>query len=144
MSASPVSRRALAVIRAFAEALFSTPDGAPPAGRLDWLTAELDDYLDKAGARARLVFGLSLFAVAWVAPLLIFKWPTLTRLDRLTRIRALERMEASFLSAAVLAVKAFLCVVYYEHPDVQREVGHVGHATFPMALAAAPAAEGAK
>ena len=34
----------------------------------------------------------------------------------------------------MLAVKAFLCVVYYEHPEVQREVGHVGPATFPMEL----------
>jgi hypothetical protein len=43
-------------------------------------------------------------------------------------------MEASFASAPILAVKAFLCVVYYEHPDVQRECRHVGRATFPMRL----------
>lgn len=136
MSAVALSPTVLARIRAFAEALFSTAEGAPPADRLDWLTREFDDYLVKAGGRARFILTLALWAVAWLAPVMVGRLPTLTRLDRPTRIRALERMEASFLSAAVLAVKAFLCVIYYEHPDVQREVGYVGHATFPMALEA--------
>lgn len=131
-----ISPTVLARVRAFAEALFSTAEGAPPAERLDWLTREFADYLVKAGGRARLILSLALFAVSWLAPLMVDEWPTIVRLDRLTRIRALERMEASFLSAAVLAVKAFLCVIYYEHPDVQREVGYVGAATFPMALEA--------
>lgn len=134
MSAVAISPTVLVRIRAFAEALFSTPDGAPPADRLDWLTREFADYLVKAGGRARFIITLALFAVSWFAPLMVDEWPTIARLDRLTRIRALERMEASFLSAAVLAVKAFLCVIYYEHPDVQREVGYVGRATFPMPM----------
>lgn len=121
-------------LRAFAEALFSTADGPPPAERLDWLMAEMEDYLDLAGPTARFVFSLALTVVAWVAPLFVFSLPTLGRLELPRRVRALHRMEASFASAPVLAVKAFLCVVYYEHPDVQRECGHVGRATFPMRL----------
>lgn len=121
-------------LRPFAEALFSTAEGPPPASRLDWLMGEMEDYLDVAGPAARFVFTLALTVVAWVAPLFLFAFPTLGRLELPERVRALHRMEASFASAPVLAVKAFLCVVYYEHPDVQRECGHVGRATFPMRL----------
>ncbi len=121
-------------LRAFAEALFSTEAGPPPAARIDWLMVEMDDYLLRAGPAARFIFGLSLWVVTLLSPVFIRRLPTLASLDVPERIDALTRMEESFASAPVLAVKAFLCVVYYEHPDVQREVGHVGHATFPMEL----------
>ena len=121
-------------LRAFAEALFSTEAGPPPATRLDWLMVEMDDYLLRAGPAARFVFGLSLWVVTLLSPVFIRRLPTLASLDVPERIDALTRMEESSASAPVLAVKAFLCVVYYEHPDVQREVGHVGPATFPMEL----------
>ncbi len=121
-------------LRAFAEALFSTAEGPPPAARLDWLMAEMEDYLDAAGPAARFVFTLALTVVAWVSPLFIGAFPTLARLEVADRVRALTRMEESFASAPILAVKAFLCVVYYEHPEVQRECGHLGRATFPMSL----------
>ena len=106
----------------------------PPAARIDWLMVEMDDYLLRAGPAARIIFGLSLWVVTLLSPVFIRRLPTLASLDVPERIDALTRMEESFASAPVLAVKAFLCVVYYEHPDVQREVGHVGHATFPMEL----------
>lgn len=121
-------------LRAFAEALFSDGQNAPPEGRMDWLMAQMADFLSRAGPMARFVFSLSLGVVTLFAPLLIIRFPTLSRLDVPTRVRALTRMEESFASAPVLAVKAFLCTVYYEHPDVQREIGHVGHATFPARL----------
>lgn len=121
-------------LRAFAEALFSTEAGPPPAARIDWLMVEMDDYLLRAGPAARFVFGLSLWVVTLLSPVFIRRLPTLASLDVPERIDALTHMEESFASAPVLAVKAFLCVVYYEHPDVQREVGHVGPATFPMEL----------
>ena len=119
-------------LRAFAEALFSTEAGPPSPDRMDWLMREMDGYLQLAGPGARLIFGLALFAVAWLSPLFVYRLPTLRLLEVPQRVEALTRMEASFASAPVLAVKAFLCVVYYEHPDVQREVGHVGPSTFPM------------
>jgi hypothetical protein len=126
----------LTAIRAFAAALFSTEAGPPPDARLDWLVGEMADYLHRAGGRARLVFRLSLFAVTWLSPLFIGVWPTLRRLSVPARVQALTKMEASFAAAPVLAVKAFLCVVWYEHPEAQREVGYVGHATFPMKVSA--------
>lgn len=119
-------------LRAFAEALFSTEAGPPSSDRMNWLMREMKDYLQRAGPAARLIFGLALFAVAWLAPLFVYRLPTLRSLEVPQRVEALTRMEESFASAPVLAVKAFLCVVYYEHPDVQREVGHVGPSTFPM------------
>lgn len=121
-------------LQAFAEALFSTEAGPPPAARITWLMGEMEDYLHRAGPAARFVFFAALLAVAVFSPLLIWRFPTLASLDVAERIDALTRMEESFAAAPVLAVKAFLSVVYYEHPDVQREVGHVGHSTFPMEL----------
>ena len=121
-------------LRAFAEALFSTEAGAPSTERIDWLMKEMEEYLQLAGPAARVIFGLALFAVTWLSPLFIRRLPTLRNLDLAERVEALTRMEESFASAPVLAVKAFLCVVYYEHPDVQREIGHVGPSTFPMRL----------
>jgi hypothetical protein len=122
------------MLRAFAEALFSSETGAPPAARIDWLMKEMDDYLQRAGPGARFIFGISLLVVGVLAPLMIGRFPTLEGLEVDERVKALTRMEESFAAAPVLAVKAFLCVVYYEHPDVQREVGHVGPSTFPMGL----------
>ena len=121
-------------LRAFAEALFSTEAGPPAAERLDWLMKEMEEYLLLAGPGARVIFGLALFAVAWLSPLFIRRLPTLRSLEVTERVEALTRMEESFAAAPVLAVKAFLCVVYYEHPDVQREMGHVGPSTFPRDL----------
>jgi hypothetical protein len=121
-------------LRAFAEALFSNEAGAPPAARMDWLMGEMADYLHRAGPAARFVFGLSLYAVSVLAPLFIWRFPTLRTLELADRVDALTHMEESKLAAPVLAVKAFLSVVYYEHPDVQREAGHVGPSTFPMEL----------
>lgn len=138
---SSVSPRMLSALRSFAEALFSTADGPPPAERLDWVTREMEDYLVRAGSRARLIFRLALFAVMWLAPLFVGALPTLRRLSVPKRVEALTKMEESFAAGAVLAVKAFLCVVWYEHPDVQRDVGYVGRGTFPMALPASSSVE---
>lgn len=116
----------LSQIRAVSEAVFATEAGPPPAARLDWLVGEMEDYLVRAGSRARLIFRLALFAVSVVAPLFARRLPPFTALDVATRVKGLHAMEESFASAPVLAVKAFLCVLWYEHPEVQAEVGYVG------------------
>lgn len=118
-------------LRAVAEAVFADEQGPPPAARLDWALAEFEDFLALAGSRARLVLRAALLAVTVLAPLFVRALPPLRRLPVAKRVLALERMEASFASAAVLAVKAFLCVLYYEHPEVQREVGYVGRGHDP-------------
>lgn len=111
---------------AVAEAVFSTTEGPPPGERLTWLKDELEDFLARAGSQTRLILRLALLAITIVAPLLILRLPTLGRLAVHDRVRALARMEDSALSAPVLAVKALLCILYYEHPDAQAEVGFDG------------------
>ncbi len=116
----PRRRRAL---RAIAEAVFSGPAGAPPPARLDWLLDDLDDLFTRSGARARGVSRLMIFAVSVLAPLMVWRpWP-FHRLALATRIRALGRLEDSVLSAPILALKAMLCIVWYEHPDSAAAVG---------------------
>ncbi len=109
-----------------AEALFTTEDGPPPADRLDWLVDDLDDMMALTGARGKRVFGLCLFAVSVVAPLLVFRFLPYRFLSSATRMRALERMERSPFGLAVFGAKALLCIVYYEHPDSARMIGYDG------------------
>jgi hypothetical protein len=117
----------LAAARALAEAIFSTESGPPPSARLDWLVVELDDFMGRAGARTRLVLGLSIFAISWLAPLLSLRFRTIRRLSLPARIQALERLERSHAALPLLATKAILSVLYYEHPDAAREIGFDGH-----------------
>jgi hypothetical protein len=123
-----VRARTLRRLRVVAEAVFSTEHGAPPAARLDWLLAELEDFLARAGSRTRGVLGLAVFAVTVLAPLFAGHLPPLGRLPLRERARALTLLERSRFGAPVLAVKALLCVLYYEHPDAAREVGFDGAA----------------
>lgn len=120
-----VAPRLLRGLVAIAEATFSTAEGPPPRARLEWLERELEDFLARAGTQTRLVLGLAALALAVVAPLLLLRFVPLRKLAVKERIRALARMEDTF-GAPVLAVKALLCVLYYEHPDVQAEVGFDG------------------
>jgi hypothetical protein len=125
-----VSRRLLARIRSIAEAVCWGPRGAPDADRLDWLVADAEDFLAHAGPRTRLVIGISVAAVCWLAPLFIGRF-RLTRLALRERMRALAALEQSQLSAPLFATKAFLSLLYYEHPDAQREVGFDGSCLVP-------------
>jgi hypothetical protein len=125
-SASGATPGTLRAARAIAEAIFATESGPPPADRLDWLMRELDDFLGRAGGRARVLLGLSIFAVSWLAPLLSFKVRPLRTLALPARIDALERLERSRAAMPLLAIKAILSVLYYEHPDAAREIGFDG------------------
>lgn len=117
-----VSKRTIARARAVAEALFLTRDGPPPGDRLDWLARELEDFLARSGSRSRLVVGFALFVIGVLAPLLSLRLVSLARMPVLERARCLARLEDTF-GAPVLAVKAMLSVLYYEHPDAARFVG---------------------
>ncbi|MCC6875226.1 MAG: hypothetical protein IT378_13045 [Sandaracinaceae bacterium] len=114
--------RSLAAARAIAEALFQR-EVPPPRARLDWMAHELGDFLGNVSLRARWVFRLSVFALTWIGPLVILRLPPLARLDLQTRARVLDGVEGTPLSLALLAVKAILCIIYFEHPDSAREIG---------------------
>ena len=107
--------------RAVAEALFSTEAGAPDAERLDWVAHDLMDFMARSAGRARLILRLALFALTFVAPLFVFMPVPLTWLSRERRVRALERMESSPLGPAALAVKAILCMLWFEHETTRVE-----------------------
>jgi hypothetical protein len=127
-----VSARTIATVRAIAEAIFCTRIGPPEAARLDWIADELEDFLGRVGPDARFVYSLLVAVTARMAPLFVGR---VTRLDRLPlgdRIRALDAMERRF-GEPLLAVKAILCLVYYEHPDAAREVGFDGQCRLPRA-----------
>jgi hypothetical protein len=108
--------------RAVAEAMFHREQGAPPRDRLDWLCADFEDFVERAGPRAELLMRGALMVAMWVAPLSIGKRPPLSRLDVAERCRALEAVEHTKMGLAVLALKAILCTIYYEHPDALAEI----------------------
>lgn len=122
-----VGERTLGVIRALAESIFATEQGPPPAERLDWVRDEMEDFLARAGAQSRVVYQLSLLAVSVLAPALIGKpGSSLARLPLDERTRALVKLEHGPFAPTLLAAKAMLCVVYYEHPDAAADAGYDG------------------
>ncbi len=124
--------RFTAALRAFAEALFAGPEGPPPAARLDWLQAEVLDVVARADPGIRFLLRFCLFAVSLIAPLCVFRLGPLRRLELPLRVRALERFERGFLAGPLLILKAMLCLLYYEHPDVAREVGAADYGRLPV------------
>jgi hypothetical protein len=108
--------------RVFAEALFATESGPPPADRLDWAMRELDDYLEHGGPRVELIVRGGLALATWAAPPLVMKAPPLARLSLEERQVALDRLEHTPAGLPLFALKATLCFVWYEHPDVLREL----------------------
>jgi hypothetical protein len=109
--------------RAFAEAMFASEEGPPPESRLDWAMRELDDFLDHGGPRVELIFRGGLALGTWAAPPLLAKAPPLARLDVRERQIALDKLEHTPAGLPMLAVKAMLCIIWYEHPETLREIG---------------------
>jgi predicted outer membrane lipoprotein len=109
--------------RATAEAMFSTSSGPAPPERIDWLCSDFADFVRQAGARSEAIMRASLTLANWVAPLTVGKRPPLSRLSLPERCLALGRVEGSLLGLGLLAAKAILCAIYYEHPDARRAIG---------------------
>ena len=109
--------------RAVAEALFS-PDGETiDRARLDWLEEDFADFYARSHGNARGILRASLLALMWLAPLFVFTPLPLTSLSIRRRALALERFEGSLLAPAALAVKAMLCILWFEHPVTREETG---------------------
>ncbi len=113
----PRVRRA---VRAVAEALFDDETPPDPA-RLDWAADDFLRFMVTATGRAHLILRASLFALTWLTPLFVFTPLPFAWLPVKRRVLALERMEHSPLGPAALAVKAMLCMIWFEHPDTQTE-----------------------
>jgi hypothetical protein len=127
---SIVGRATMRALVAIAEAVFSR-NGAPPASeRLSWIEREMEDFLARAGFRSRLMFSFMVWLTTLIAPLLSGRFTLLYGLPLAERVRAVELLERRF-SEPLLAVKALLCLVYYEHPDAARDVGFDGECLLP-------------
>lgn len=105
-----------AAVIAVAETLFAvSSDEAPQAlSRLDY---EVADMRQRIGGKGMFVFGLSVFALYWIAPLWSLTLPTLARHSLEKRADILERWERSPFGMSLFAVKAILCIVWFEGAD---------------------------
>lgn len=125
-------------LRLFAETLFSDLSGPPPPERVAQVARDGIGLVAATTPRARLLFQLCLFMVVWAAPLFVRRAPGLSRLPLAGRVAALESMEAHPTGAAlVLAIKAVMCVLWYEQPENQAAIGgdppcEPGHRRLPV------------
>lgn len=124
MALPRVSRRTVLSLRHFAEAVFSSHGAPPPSDRLEFTVAEYEQLLAYGGFRTRLLIGLCLRLIGLLASLFVGRLRSTWKLPLPDRVKALARMEAHpVLGSPVLAVKAALCIIYYEHPASAAEVG---------------------
>lgn len=111
---------------ALAEVMFSTDEGPADPERLRWLSSELADFQDRIGLRSQLLLRSCTLAVDRGAPLLIGKLRPASRLPFADRERALVAYEHGPLSLSLFALKAILCILWYEHPRSEAEAGYDG------------------
>lgn len=105
-----------------AEVLFADELGPPDQERVRWAVEKTREYTAAVGGKAAFAFRVGVAATSWIAPVMILRLPPLWRLSQSDRLRALKRYEASPLGLSLFAVKVFLGVNWFEHPDVAREV----------------------
>lgn len=113
----------LDTLMSVAEALFSTSAGAPPAERIAWLRGELKDFMGRGTFTGRTLFTVAALVISLVAPLRVGSLPPFRRMPLGKRVQALALFEASKLSPLLIAVRAILCLLYYEHPDSVHALG---------------------
>lgn len=113
-------------LHALASVLFAKDNQPPDDARLNWAVRQIDDFLTKVGGRGAFVYRTSLFVVSWLAPLFVFSLPKMRSLSFEKRIHALERFESGPMGMMLFALKALLCIVWFEHPDSAKEIGFDG------------------
>lgn len=117
----------LVVVAALSSALFTTREGPPPEERIHWLCQEVSTHIKSSGHYVHFPFRFFIWSINWIGPLLSFRFIPLHRTEPAKRIALLNKLEHSrLLSMPVLAIKAILCILYYEHPDAAHEVGFDG------------------
>lgn len=118
---------------AVAAAMFDAPDDEATAIRLAWVSDELRTLMADVDAMTRLVFRVSLVLLSRIGPWLVLRPWSFRRCDRAQQLRILERYERSPLGLTLLAVKAMLCIIWFEHPqaaaDARFDAGCIGEAT---------------
>ena len=107
------------------------PARAHPQLELGALDAGFEEFLaefDELGAPPlRFAFRLSLFAGAWIAPLLVRRLPPLSRLPAGDRSAALSAMEVSNVNALrqlMRILKTVVALHYGAVPSVRKTIGY--------------------
>jgi len=113
-------------IRTIAEALFSDENGPPPADRIEWLLAAMDEFMEHAGPGRR-GFQLAVKAVHVLAPIVARRPRSLAKMSIAERVSALSLLEASAVGGPLTGAKLVMCTVYYEHPDAAAAIGCDAH-----------------
>lgn len=110
--------------RAIAEALF-TPDDLvpPPEDRLSWVMTEYADFMARSTRRGRFLFTAAAYAITWVSPRLARRPGPFTQAPLTARVEMLRAVEASPLASILIALRAILCILYYEHPEAAQDAG---------------------
>jgi hypothetical protein len=116
----------LKTLGVLAEVVFANEDGPPPPERIRWFVHEFDDFVSRIGTRSRFIVGAAMSVVTRVSPLFALRPGPLHRLTLEQQVIALERLERSPLAASLLATKAAMCLVWFEHPDSAAEIGFDG------------------
>ncbi len=117
------STRSVETMMAIAAATFSSQRGPPAADRIAWLRREYVDLMSRASGRGRFYFGAGALVVSIGAPIMIGRLRPFSRLTHEERVASLQRFESHALGSILVALRAILCMLWYEHPEVAREVG---------------------
>ncbi len=137
----PAPRGWLRNIHALGAVMFARREGPPSDARLNWLCREVERMNRSMKGQPNLVFRASLLAVSVVAPLLVLRLPPFRRLRFETRVRALERFERSIFGMMLFALKAILCIVWFEHPEEAKAIGFDGQCMNSSVVAEVPSDE---
>ena len=114
----------LARTRAVAEALFTVDDRTvPPSERLDWVMEEYADFMARTSRRGRLLFTLAAQVVTRVSPWLRGRLGGFLQCSLTERVEMLRAFEATPLAGVLIALRAILCILYYEHPGAAADAG---------------------
>lgn len=105
-----------AAVKAVAAVLFARADGPAPDARLRWLASRVQDMRERIGGRGMFVFRVAVLLAMWAAPLWSLRVPPLSRHEIPVRARVLERWERSPFGMSLFAIKAILCIAWFEHP----------------------------
>lgn len=133
---SVLSTKQRDTLYAVSEALFTTDAGPPPSGRIEWLVDDAEDFLREAGRSTTRSIKLLIVLVASLAPWFAMRPTPLRSMPLELRIRVMDRMERGPTGALIVALKAALCIVYYEHPDAAAEIGFDGGSLIESAVGA--------
>jgi len=110
------------VLREIARSMFDEGRGVAEE-RLDFMERELRLLFATVGSATRLVLRVSL-AVLQLAPLFVVGLPRrFTALAPAMRVRFLKRFERGFFAILFVAVRMYVAMAYFEHPQGSLDAG---------------------